>query len=70
MELHMQETINECLEKIKNSWYSGDLHHGELMYLGGYAAALMHARAISVEEFNTICRLRDKADEYWKEHKK
>lgn len=70
MEISMQQTIDEGLRKIRDVRLSDDLHHGENMYIAGYAAALMHARVIDPVEWDRICNLREDAHQYWKENRK
>lgn len=68
MQQHIQETIDDCLAKIKYTGQSSDLHHGDVMHLIGYASALMHAGVINVAQWGEIRRMREEADAYYMEN--
>lgn len=69
MEISMQQTIDEGLRKLRDLRLSDDLHHGENMFICGYAAALMHSRAIDMDKWNEIRELRDQAHTYYMENR-
>lgn len=70
MEKHIQEMIDICLDGIRNLRQSSDLHHGDVMHLIGYAAALMHSRAITIYQWEEIKIKREEAHAYYMENAK
>lgn len=70
MEISMRQTIDAVLQKIRDTRLSDDLHHGEVMHLSGYASGLMHARAITIYQWEEIRNQRDEAHQFWKENRK
>lgn len=70
MEISIQQTIDSVLKNIRDARLTEDLHHGEVMHLSGYASALMHARVITIHEWEDLRRQRDEAHQFWKENRK